>query len=87
MLSLVIRNRFLAWTLLLVAVAVSAAQATDLNTPKTGTAADAPAASAESAQEPRCYNGCLRWGQMCNVDPRGVYKCMRRCEKFGEICE
>ena len=35
----------------------------------------------------KCMHGCLRWGKFCNVDPRGVYKCRRRCEKFGEICE
>ncbi len=35
----------------------------------------------------KCFHGCLRWGRFCNVDPRGVYKCRRRCEKFGEICE
>lgn len=34
-----------------------------------------------------CVHGCMRWGKFCNVDPRGVYKCRRRCEKFGEICE
>lgn len=38
-------------------------------------------------EEPVCVHGCLRWGKFCNVDPRGVYKCRRRCEKFGEICE
>ncbi|MEQ8662413.1 MAG: hypothetical protein RLW62_16480 [Gammaproteobacteria bacterium] len=48
----------------------------------------APAASASGqAETPRCVHGCLRWGKVCNVDPRGVYKCQRRCEKFGEICE
>lgn len=36
---------------------------------------------------PKCVHGCERWGKACNVDPRGVYKCRRRCEKFGEICE
>lgn len=36
---------------------------------------------------PKCVHGCLSWGKQCNVDPRGVYKCVRRCEKFGEICE
>ena len=48
-----------------------------------GKASDAAAV----AKAPKCYHGCERWGQMCNVDPRGVYKCQRRCEKFGEICE
>jgi hypothetical protein len=36
---------------------------------------------------PQCVHGCERWGKVCNVDPRGVYKCRRVCEKFGEICE
>lgn len=54
----------------------------------------APAATGEGASatkgaegDGKCYQGCITWGQSCNVDPRGVYKCQRRCEKFGEICE
>jgi hypothetical protein len=47
----------------------------------------APAGSAPSDKPKQCYNGCQQWGQACNVDPRGVYRCQRRCEKFGEICE
>lgn len=39
------------------------------------------------SKTPKCVHGCLSWGKQCNVDPRGVYKCVRRCEKFGEICE
>ena len=39
------------------------------------------------AEGDKCIHGCLRWGKFCNVDPRGEYKCRRRCEKFGEICE
>lgn len=55
-------------------------------------AQEAPAAppareTAAPAKEPVCVHGCERWGKFCNVDPRGVYKCRRRCEKFGEICE
>ena len=46
----------------------------------------APAADS-GAKQPRCVHGCERWAKVCNVDPRGVYKCQRRCEKFGEICE
>ena len=34
-----------------------------------------------------CVHRCLLWSRSCNVDPRGRYKCPRRCEKFGEICE
>ena len=47
-----------------------------------------PTPNAQQAPaQPRCVHGCLRWGKVCNVDPRGVYRCQRRCEKFGEICE
>lgn len=47
-----------------------------------------PAAGSEKPKkEPVCVHGCQRWGKLCNVDPRGVYKCRRTCEKFGEICE
>jgi len=35
----------------------------------------------------QCEWACERWTKMCNVDPRGVYKCRRTCAKFGEICE
>ena len=44
----------------------------------------------EPANEPtgkQCEWACERWTKMCNVDPRGVYKCRRTCAKFGEICE
>ncbi len=53
--------------------------------PPDATTTTTPAVQTE--QPKQCYNGCQRWGQLCNVDPRGVYKCQRRCEKFGEICE
>lgn len=64
--------------------------AADRNAPETGIEVDAPAIAptpAPTDKPKQCYNGCQSWGQMCNVDPRGVYKCQRRCEKFGEICE
>lgn len=64
--------------------------AADLNPPSAE--ADAVTTTNPSSAPPvdppkQCYSGCQSWGQMCNVDPRGVYKCQRRCEKFGEICE
>lgn len=34
-----------------------------------------------------CEWACLRWEKQCNVDPRGVYKCMRVCGQFGKQCE
>ncbi len=34
-----------------------------------------------------CEWACLRWEKQCNVDPRGVYKCMRVCGQFGQQCE
>ena len=34
-----------------------------------------------------CEWACLRWEKQCNVDPRGVYKCMRVCGHFGQQCE
>ena len=33
-----------------------------------------------------CSWECLKWGKVCNIDPRGVYKCRRVCENFGERC-
>jgi hypothetical protein len=38
-------------------------------------------------KDDNCTWGCLRWGKFCNVDPRGVYKCRRTCERFGQQCE
>ena len=77
--------------LALLILANLAALAADINTPNTGREADTATVTAPSPrpveQAKQCYNGCQQWGQMCNVDPRGVYKCQRRCEKFGEICE
>ncbi len=45
-----------------------------------------PEADRETAGK-QCEWACERWTKMCNVDPRGVYKCRRTCAKFGEICE
>ena len=77
--------------LLLLAALPPAVLAEGFDAPKTDPAVDTPAATvtqpAATDKAPKCYHGCLNWGQMCNVDPRGVYKCQRRCEKFGEICE
>ena len=53
-----------------------------------GAAGESPGGQAPTDNKaPKCVHGCLNWGKQCNVDPRGVYKCVRRCEKFGEICE
>ncbi len=67
---------------LLLALAAGAAGAAEDARPRD----DAEATTAQE-EAPKCVHGCLRWGKFCNVDPRGVYKCQRRCEKFGEICE
>ena len=67
-------------TLLMATPAVAADNDADNRTP-------APSPTAGQDAEPKCVHGCQRWGKVCNVDPRGVYKCRRTCEKFGEICE
>ncbi|MGE0861667.1 MAG: hypothetical protein AB7I01_15355 [Gammaproteobacteria bacterium] len=51
------------------------------------TAGDSSSSTKGTEGGGKCYQGCITWGESCNVDPRGVYKCQRRCEKFGEICE
>lgn len=76
---------------LLALLATSAVVTAQTDTaPAGGTGTPAPADSTTAPAEPaptQCIHGCQRWGKMCNIDPRGVYKCYRRCEKFGEICE
>lgn len=48
----------------------------------------APGAPRDTEEEgDNCTWACLRWAEHCNVDPRGVYRCQRVCEQFGEICE
>lgn len=86
------RRRPLPWLTLGLLILLSlGAWAADINSPNTAAEADAPALASPAAvtadQSKQCYSGCQSWGQMCNVDPRGVYKCQRRCERFGEICE
>ena len=85
------RHIGLPWlTLALFALLSCGALAADDNTPPASAEAAARVAAPAAApvdKPKQCYNGCQSWGQMCNVDPRGVYKCQRRCEKFGEICE
>lgn len=86
------RRRALPWLILgLLTLLSPGAWAADINSPNSAAEVDAPAVinpSAIPADQPKqCYSGCQSWGQMCNVDPRGVYKCQRRCERFGEICE
>ncbi len=75
----IVRHLAIAGALALALTGASAAES--------GGAADGGKSSNESSDKPRCVHGCERWGKQCNVDPRGVYKCRRRCEKFGEICE
>ena len=56
-------------------------------TPATSPTEQSQSTSESKAEDTKCFHGCLRWSKFCNVDPRGVYKCRRRCEKFGEIFE
>jgi len=52
--------------------------------------AENPSITTEEVREEagqNCEWACLKWTKMCNVDPRGVYKCRRSCANFGEICE
>ena len=82
------RRRPLRWLILALLTLLSCgAWATDTNSPDTASAADAPAISSPAAapveQPKQCYSGCQSWGQMCNVDPRGVYKCQRSGRRRG----
>jgi len=35
----------------------------------------------------QCEWACEQWQQICNIDPRGIYKCKRICARFGEVCD
>ncbi|MGE0387644.1 MAG: hypothetical protein AB7Q97_23200 [Gammaproteobacteria bacterium] len=80
-------------------VAVASARAAD---PGPAAGADTPPAGSSAPSETdrpliqtpgadpaskKCSWGCLRWTETCNVDPRGVYRCMRTCAQTGETCE
>jgi len=41
----------------------------------------------QGAEAKQCTWACLKWTKLCNVDPRGQYKCRRTCANFGEVCE
>ena len=41
----------------------------------------------QGAEGKQCTWACLKWTKLCNVDPRGQYKCRRTCANFGEVCE
>jgi len=49
--------------------------------------ASSSATDAGNKDNKQCTWACLKWTNLCNVDPRGVYKCRRSCANFGEICE
>ena len=68
-------------------LALGACQHAPPPTPSASSPSAATAPSGEGGKDGKCYQGCVTWGEACNADPRGVYKCQRRCEKFGEICE
>jgi len=35
----------------------------------------------------QCEWACEQWQKICNIDPRGIYKCNRICARFGEVCD
>jgi len=82
------RSRRLPWAMLATALALGAGNAWSApDGQRPGPAVPTTPSEDAGAKQPRCVHGCERWAKVCNVDPRGVYKCQRRCEKFGEICE
>lgn len=42
--------------------------------------------SRKSAQDRQCMKVCIRWGEDCIIDNRGVRRCQRSCQEFGEQC-
>lgn len=38
------------------------------------------------AEDRQCMKVCIRWGEDCIIDNRGVRKCRRSCQEFGEQC-
>lgn len=77
----------IACLLATVGCATTGQHAAPSSAPAPAAATPETAASAPADKPKQCYIGCQQWGEACNVDPRGVYRCQRRCNKFGEICE
>lgn len=42
--------------------------------------------SGKRAEDQRCMKVCIRWGEDCIIDNRGVRRCQRSCQEFGEQC-
>jgi hypothetical protein len=34
-----------------------------------------------------CQWQCLEWVRQCDIDPRGIRRCQRRCVKLTQVCE
>ncbi len=78
------------WRLVLIIILMSLCMATPVCAAEDSvTTQDSNAANAESKnnEDKQCTWACLKWDKICNVDPRGVYKCRRMCANFGEVCE
>lgn len=72
-------------TALLTCCGNAAAQATEEETVQL--TEEMLAADPQTTHEKQCTWACLEWTRLCNVDPRGVYKCRRTCANFSEVCE
>jgi hypothetical protein len=70
------------WLVVIACVCIAPAVLAQANDPQPVTTEPAKETTGK-----QCEWACERWTKMCNVDPRGVYKCRRTCAKFGEICE
>jgi len=33
-----------------------------------------------------CQWQCAQWQRVCDIDPRGIRRCQRRCTKLEQIC-
>ena len=40
----------------------------------------------KSTAKEGCEWACIRWNELCTLDPRGVRQCRNVCDRFGEVC-
>lgn len=79
-------TRLLATGMLSLLLGITVVWAVETAEPEAGSTAT-PTTQSEEKEGQTCTWACLKWGRICNIDPRGIYQCHRNCERFGQQCE